>query len=49
MRNYTSIGLSLPTETAKQIETLRGKISRSLFLREIIDKGLAAGGSLTTK
>jgi hypothetical protein len=47
MRNYTTIGLSLSTATAKQIDKDRGKVSRSLFLREIIERGLAAavGGS----
>jgi hypothetical protein len=42
MKNYTSIGLSLSTATAKQIDKDRGKISRSLYLREVIERGLAA-------
>jgi hypothetical protein len=40
MRNYTSIGLSVTTETAKKIDSERGEISWSLFLRKIIEKGL---------
>jgi hypothetical protein len=45
-KRYTTIGLSLNIDTAKQIDTLRGKISRSLFLREVIDKGLAVEGAV---
>jgi hypothetical protein len=53
MRNYVVIGLSIPTATAIEIDKARGKINRSLYVREILAKGLAvtaaAGGSNSSK
>jgi hypothetical protein len=49
MKNYTCIGLSVTNQTAKEIDIRRGKIGRSLFLREIIEKGLAAAGDSSNK
>ena len=39
------IGLSIPTATAQEIDKARGKISRSVYIRDIIEKGLEAVGA----
>jgi hypothetical protein len=42
MKKYTTIGLSLPIETATRIDTERGELGRSLYIRKIIERGLSA-------
>jgi hypothetical protein len=52
MKKYESIGLSLKVETVQEVDKQRGDVGRSLYLRKIIDKGLAvaaAGAPTTTK
>jgi hypothetical protein len=45
MRNFKTMGLSLPAATVQKIDKDRGKISRSLYVREIIEIGLAAAAA----
>jgi hypothetical protein len=45
MKRYTTIGLSLPIETATRIDTERGELGRSLYIRKIIQRGLSAAGA----
>jgi hypothetical protein len=49
---YTTVGLSLPLDIAQRIDTERGELGRSLFLRKIISKYYqqsAAGAGTPTK
>jgi metal-responsive CopG/Arc/MetJ family transcriptional regulator len=48
-RNTIVISASIPPQLAKKIDSERGKINRSLFLRDIIEKGLAEGAATQTK
>ena len=49
-RNTIVISASIPPQLAKKIDSERGKINRSLFLREIKEKGLAtAEGAAVTQ
>ena len=41
MKKFTTIGLSLPIETAAKIDSERGEPGRSLYIRKILQK---AGG-----
>lgn len=41
------ISLVMPEEKVAQIDSLRGDVPRSTYVRKLIDAGLAKGGSFT--
>jgi hypothetical protein len=47
LKKYMTIGLSLPIETATRIDTERGELGRSLYIRKILERGLLSSTTTT--